>query len=56
MYSSSTDSATLLSNGERIDPYEQRWVVRSVGLSAWWGAAGGRALRMIVPGDGHIGW
>jgi len=29
MCSSSTERATLLSNGERIEPYEQRWVMRS---------------------------
>jgi hypothetical protein len=34
MYSSRTDSATLLSNGDRIDPYEQGWVMRSAGLLA----------------------
>ena len=33
MNSSSTDSATLLSSGDRIDPYEQRWVMRSADLS-----------------------
>jgi hypothetical protein len=33
MYSSRTVRATLLSSGERIDPYEQCWIMRSVGLS-----------------------
>ena len=32
MCSSRTERATLLSSGERIDPYEQRWVMRSGAL------------------------
>ncbi len=38
MYSSNTDRATLLSSGDRIDPYEQCWVMRSAGLLALVGA------------------
>jgi hypothetical protein len=26
----------LLSNGDRIDPYEQRWVMRSASCCRWW--------------------
>ena len=42
MCSSRTERATLLSSGERIDPYEQCRVMPSADL--------------FVPGEGGVGW
>ena len=54
--SSSTDRAMFASSGERIPPYEQRRVMRSVDLSGLVRAVvGGRALR-ITPGGDFRAW